>query len=189
MVELLVSILRGEHARRNKLSVPGVMLNEQVRRQGAPTMNHAILAEGLAKRFGETKALDGIDLAVRPGTVLAKGARAGSFVEIKNSRIGEGSKVPHLAYVGDATVGKDVNIGAGTITCNYDGVRKHRTVIGDGAFIGSDTMLVAPLRVGKGAVTGAGSTITRDVPAGALAVERSEQRTVRGYRERSRRRG
>lgn len=126
---------------------------------------------------------------VRPGTVLGKRARAGSFVEIKNSRIGEDSKVPHLAYVGDATVGKGVNVGAGTITCNYDGVRKHRTVIGDGAFIGSDTMLVAPVRIGRGAVTGAGSTVTKDVPAGALAVERSEQRTVRGYRERMRRRG
>jgi bifunctional UDP-N-acetylglucosamine pyrophosphorylase / glucosamine-1-phosphate N-acetyltransferase len=126
---------------------------------------------------------------IRPGTVLGKRAKAGSFVEIKNSRIGEDSKVPHLAYVGDARVGKDVNVGAGTITCNYDGVRKHRTVIGDGAFIGSDTMLVAPVRIGRGAVTGAGSTITRDVPPGALAVERSEQRTVRGYRERTRRRG
>jgi bifunctional UDP-N-acetylglucosamine pyrophosphorylase / glucosamine-1-phosphate N-acetyltransferase len=142
----------------------------------------------LGARIGEGAAV-GPYSHIRPGTVLAKGARAGSFVEIKNSRIGEGSKVPHLAYVGDATVGKDVNVGAGTITCNYDGVRKHRTRIGDGAFIGSDTMLVAPVRVGKGAVTGAGSTITRDVPPGALAVERSEQRTVRGYRERVRRRG
>jgi bifunctional UDP-N-acetylglucosamine pyrophosphorylase / glucosamine-1-phosphate N-acetyltransferase len=121
---------------------------------------------------------------LRPGTVLGKRAKAGSFVEIKKSRIGDGSKVPHLAYVGDAEIGRDVNVGAGTITCNYDGVKKHRTVIGDGAFIGSDTMLVAPVKIGRGAVTGAGSTITRDVPPGALAVERAEQRTVRGYRER-----
>ncbi|HEX9824767.1 MAG TPA: bifunctional UDP-N-acetylglucosamine diphosphorylase/glucosamine-1-phosphate N-acetyltransferase GlmU [Actinomycetota bacterium] len=122
--------------------------------------------------------------SIRPGTVLGRGAKAGSFVEIKASRIGEGSKVPHLSYVGDATIGRYVNVGAGTITCNFDGVRKHRTVIGDGAFIGSDTMLVAPVRVGRGAVTGAGSTITRNVPPGALAVERAEQRTVKGYAKR-----
>jgi bifunctional UDP-N-acetylglucosamine pyrophosphorylase/glucosamine-1-phosphate N-acetyltransferase len=121
---------------------------------------------------------------LRPGTVLAADTKAGSFVEIKNSRIGEGSKVPHLAYVGDATIGRNVNIGAGTITVNYDGYGKHRTAIGDDVRIGSDTMLVAPVRIGKGAVTGAGSVITKDVPAGALAVERGEQRVVRGYRER-----
>lgn len=121
---------------------------------------------------------------LRPGTVLGARTKAGSFVEIKASRIGEGTKVPHLAYVGDATIGKNTNIGAGTITVNYDGYEKHRTVIGDDVRIGSDTMLVAPVRVGKGAVTGAGSVITRDVPAGALAVERAEQRSVKGYRER-----
>jgi bifunctional UDP-N-acetylglucosamine pyrophosphorylase/glucosamine-1-phosphate N-acetyltransferase len=128
---------------------------------------------------------------LRPGTVLGRGTKAGSFVEIKASKIGDGSKVPHLAYVGDATIGKGVNVGAGTITCNFDGYEKHRTVIGDGAFIGSDTMLVAPVRIGRNAVTGAGSTITRDVPDGELAVERSEQRNVRGYAERraKRRRG
>jgi bifunctional UDP-N-acetylglucosamine pyrophosphorylase / glucosamine-1-phosphate N-acetyltransferase len=121
---------------------------------------------------------------LRQGTVLGARTKAGSFVEIKGSRIGEGSKVPHLSYVGDAVVGKDVNIGAGTVTVNYDGYEKHRTVIGDDVRIGSDTMLVAPVRVGKGAVTGAGSVITKDVPAGALAVERTEQRVVPGYRER-----
>jgi bifunctional UDP-N-acetylglucosamine pyrophosphorylase/glucosamine-1-phosphate N-acetyltransferase len=126
--------------------------------------------------------------SLRPGTVLGKGAKAGTFVEIKASTIGDGSKVPHLAYVGDAEIGRDVNVGAGTITCNYDGYEKHRTLIGDGAFIGSDTMLVAPVRIGRGAVTGAGSTITRDVPDGALAVERAEQRNAEGYAERRRRR-
>jgi bifunctional UDP-N-acetylglucosamine pyrophosphorylase/glucosamine-1-phosphate N-acetyltransferase len=121
---------------------------------------------------------------VRPGTVLKEGAKAGSFVEIKASEVGTGSKVPHLSYVGDARIGKGTNIGAGTVTVNYDGYRKHRTVIDDDVRIGSDTMLVAPVRVGKGAVTGAGSTITKDVPAGSLAVERSEQRVVKGYRKR-----
>lgn len=121
---------------------------------------------------------------LRPGTVMEDGSRAGAFVEIKGSRIGKGSKVPHLAYIGDATLGRDVNIGAGTVTVNYDGYVKHRTVIGDGARVGSDTMLVAPVKIGKGAVTGAGSTISKDVPPGALAVERGEQRQVKGYRKR-----
>lgn len=121
---------------------------------------------------------------LRQGTVLAEGSKAGSFVEIKGSKIGVGSKVPHLSYVGDATVGKGANLGAGTVTVNYDGYAKHHTEIGDGARIGSDTMLVAPVKVGKGAVTGAGSVVTKDVPAGALAVERAEQKNVKGYRKR-----
>jgi bifunctional UDP-N-acetylglucosamine pyrophosphorylase/glucosamine-1-phosphate N-acetyltransferase len=121
---------------------------------------------------------------VRPGTVLRANAKAGAFVEIKASEVGEGAKVPHLTYVGDAKIGRRANVGAGTVTVNYDGYTKHRTIVGDDARVGSDTMLVAPVKVGKGAVTGAGSVITTDVPAGALAVERSEQRTVRGYRRR-----
>lgn len=118
---------------------------------------------------------------LRPGTVLEARARAGTSVEIKNSVVGEGSKVPHLSYIGDATIGKGVNVGAGTITCNYDGAKKHRTVIGDGAFIGSDTMLVAPVTIGGGAITGAGSAIAKDVPAGALGIERCEQKNVDGW--------
>jgi len=123
---------------------------------------------------------------LRPGAVLEAGSKAGTNVEIKNSVVGEGSKVPHLSYIGDATIGTGVNIGAGTITCNYDGVRKHRTVIEDDVFIGSDTMLVAPVRIGKGAITGAGSAISRDVPAGALGIERTEQRSIEGFVERRR---
>jgi len=121
---------------------------------------------------------------LRPGTVLESGARAGSFVEVKNSTIGEGSKVPHLSYMGDATIGAGVNVGAGSITCNYDGWEKRRTVIGDGAFIGSDTMLVAPVEIGEGAATGAGSAITKDVPPGALGIGRAEQRNVEGWSDR-----
>ncbi len=121
---------------------------------------------------------------LRPGTVLADGSNVGSYVEVKGSRIGPGSKVPHLSYVGDAEIGRGVNVGAGSVTVNYDGYGKNRTVIGDGARIGSDTMLVAPVKIGKGAVTGAGSVITKDVPAGALAVERSEQHVLKGYRKR-----
>lgn len=122
--------------------------------------------------------------SLREGTRLGEGAKAGTFVEMKNAVVGPHSKVPHLAYVGDATIGRDVNVGAGTITCNYDGKAKHHTVIGDGAFIGSDTMLIAPVTVGARAVTGAASAISRDVPAGALAVERSEQRHIAGYGDR-----
>ncbi len=121
---------------------------------------------------------------IRPGTVMAAGAKAGASVEIKNSRIGEGSKVPHLSYIGDADIGKNVNVGAGTITCNYDGERKHATTIGDGAFIGSDTMLVAPVEIGEGAVTGAGSAIAKDVPPLSLGIERCEQRNIEGWAER-----
>jgi bifunctional UDP-N-acetylglucosamine pyrophosphorylase/glucosamine-1-phosphate N-acetyltransferase len=125
--------------------------------------------------------------SLRPGTILEEGSKAGTFVEIKASRVGKRSKVPHLSYVGDAEVGADVNIGAGSVTVNYDGWDKHRTVIGDEAKVGSDTMLVAPVKVGKRAMTGAGSVITKDVPAGALGVERSEQRNVKGYRDRKER--
>jgi len=121
---------------------------------------------------------------LRPGCEFADGAAAGAFTDLKKAKVGRGSKVPHLAYVGDAVLGEDVNIGAGTITVNYDGYGKHMTVVEDGARVGSDTMLVAPVRVGTDANTGAGSVITKDVPAGALAVERGEQRNVPGYRKR-----
>jgi bifunctional UDP-N-acetylglucosamine pyrophosphorylase / glucosamine-1-phosphate N-acetyltransferase len=107
---------------------------------------------------------------------------------MKNSTVGEGSKVPHLSYVGDTEIGRGANIGAATVTVNYDGFDKHRTVIGDRAKIGSDTMLVAPVQIGDDAYTGAGSVITSDVPDGALAVERTEQRIIEGYAERRRQR-
>ncbi|WP_124948437.1 bifunctional UDP-N-acetylglucosamine diphosphorylase/glucosamine-1-phosphate N-acetyltransferase GlmU [Sulfuriferula thiophila] len=118
---------------------------------------------------------------LRPGTILAADVHVGNFVEIKNSQVDNGSKINHLSYVGDSTVGKLVNIGAGTITCNYDGANKHRTVIEDNAFIGSDTQLVAPVTIGKGATIGAGSTITRDAPAGELTLSRSKQLTISGW--------
>jgi bifunctional UDP-N-acetylglucosamine pyrophosphorylase/glucosamine-1-phosphate N-acetyltransferase len=121
---------------------------------------------------------------LRPGANLEQGAKAGTFVEIKNSRIGEGAKVPHLAYIGDAEVGAGSNLGAGSITANYDGFRKHRTVIGRNARIGVDTMLIAPVEVGDGAYTGAGAVIKGDVPEGALAVSENEQRNIEGYAER-----
>jgi bifunctional UDP-N-acetylglucosamine pyrophosphorylase/glucosamine-1-phosphate N-acetyltransferase len=125
---------------------------------------------------------------IRPGTRLAERTKVGNFVELKKAHVGAGAKVNHLSYVGDAEVGSGANIGAGTITCNYDGFGKYRTVIGPGAFIGSNTALVAPVTVGDGAVVGAGSVITRDVEADSLALERSEQKGIAGWARRFRER-
>jgi len=118
---------------------------------------------------------------IRPGTELAEQVKVGNFVEIKNSHVGDGSKINHLSYIGDTTIGSKVNVGAGTITCNYDGAAKHRTVIGDNAFIGSGVMLVAPIEVGAGATIGAGSTLSRDAPGGELSLARTGQTTVEGW--------
>ncbi|WP_341936897.1 bifunctional UDP-N-acetylglucosamine diphosphorylase/glucosamine-1-phosphate N-acetyltransferase GlmU [Marinimicrobium sp. C2-29] len=118
---------------------------------------------------------------LRPGTQLAEGAKIGNFVETKKASIGAGSKVNHLSYIGDTTMGAGVNIGAGTITCNYDGVNKFRTDIGDGVFVGSNTALVAPVKLGKEATVGAGSVITRDIPDAELAVARGKQRNIQGW--------
>lgn len=125
---------------------------------------------------------------LRPGTILAKNVRVGNYVEIKKAVMGEGSKANHLTYLGDAEIGSGVNIGAGTITCNYDGWKKHKTIIGDGVFVGSDTQLVAPVKIGDGAMIAAGSTVTKDVPPGALAISRVEQRNMEGWVEKRRKR-
>ena len=118
---------------------------------------------------------------LRPGTHMLAGSKAGTHVEIKKSTIGEGSKVPHLSYIGDTTMGSGVNVGAGSITCNYDGVHKHKTVIGKDAFIGSDTMMVAPAQIGDGALVAAGSVITEPVPADALGLGRARQVNIEGW--------
>jgi len=131
---------------------------------------------------------DGVDIGpfnrLRTGSVVARGARIGSYAEIKNSLVGPGSDVHHFSYLGDAVLGKGVNIGAGTVTANYDGLRKNQTVIGDGVFIGSDSILVAPVSVGDGAYTAAGSVITKDVESGSLAIERADQRELPGWSRR-----
>ncbi len=149
------------------------------------------LGEGVAVPHSylvECDVLDGCSVGpfayLRPGARLEQGAKAGTFVEVKNSRIGEGAKVPHLAFVGDAEIGAGSNLGAGTITANYDGFRKHRTVIGRDVRIGVDTMLIAPVQVGDAAYTGAGAVIKEDVPEGALAVSENDQRNIEGYAER-----
>jgi bifunctional UDP-N-acetylglucosamine pyrophosphorylase/glucosamine-1-phosphate N-acetyltransferase len=118
---------------------------------------------------------------LRPASDVGTDAHVGNFVELKKTTLGRGSKANHLAYLGDATIGEKVNVGAGTITCNYDGVAKHPTVIEDGAFIGSDTQLVAPVRVGRGAYVAAGSSITEDVPPEALAIARGKQVNKEGW--------
>jgi bifunctional UDP-N-acetylglucosamine pyrophosphorylase/glucosamine-1-phosphate N-acetyltransferase len=125
---------------------------------------------------------------LRPGTILREGSKAGTFVEIKNSDVGAGSKVPHLSYIGDADIGEGTNLGASTITANYDGYRKHRTTIGDGVKTSVDTTFIAPVSIGDGAYTGAGSVIGEDVPPGALGIARARQENVEGYDERRRQR-
>ena len=125
-----------------------------------------------------TEALIGPYSRLRPGAEIATGAHIGNFVEVKKSRIGAGSKVNHLSYIGDTELGTGVNIGAGTITCNYDGANKHKTIIGDDVFIGSDTQLVAPVTVGEGALIGAGTTVTEDIPPRALTTSRAPQKNV-----------
>jgi bifunctional UDP-N-acetylglucosamine pyrophosphorylase/glucosamine-1-phosphate N-acetyltransferase len=152
------------------------------------TLINCAVAQGAeVKETYATSALIGENASVgpftflRPGTKLGAGSRAGAFVEMKNAAVGDGSKVPHLSYVGDATIGEGTNIGAATIFVNFDGVNKHHTVIGDHVRIGSDNMLVAPITIGDGAYTAAGSVITEDVPAGAMGVGRAKQRNVLGW--------
>jgi bifunctional UDP-N-acetylglucosamine pyrophosphorylase/glucosamine-1-phosphate N-acetyltransferase len=163
---------------------------------------HVVFGPGVAVADGATihafshiegaligaKASIGPFARIRPGTRLAERTKVGNFVELKKAEVGEGAKVNHLSYVGDAQVGARANIGAGTITCNYDGFGKYGTVIGAGAFIGSNTALVAPVSVGEGAIVGAGSVITRDVEADSLAVERGEQKSIAGWARRFRER-
>ncbi len=143
------------------------------------TVRHSYLVDCLLE--------DGVSVGpfgyLRPGAILRRGSKVGTFVEVKNSDIGAGSKVPHLSYIGDADVGEGSNLGAATITANYDGRAKHRTTVGSGVRTGVDTTLVAPVALGDGAYTGAGSVITEDVPPGALGIARERQRNLEGYAE------
>jgi bifunctional UDP-N-acetylglucosamine pyrophosphorylase / glucosamine-1-phosphate N-acetyltransferase len=146
---------------------------------------HVIRSHGEGVTVG-ARASIGPFAYLRPGTELAERSKVGAFVEVKNSQVGVGTKIPHLSYVGDATIGEETNIGAATVVVNYDGANKHRTVIGSRAFVGCDTMLVAPVTVGDGAYTAAGSVITEDVPPGALGITRAQQRNVEGWVQRRR---
>jgi bifunctional UDP-N-acetylglucosamine pyrophosphorylase/glucosamine-1-phosphate N-acetyltransferase len=149
---------------------------------GARILDHCLLRECIV---GEEASV-GPFSHVRPETRIGARARVGNFVELKKTRLGDGSKASHLSYLGDASIGPGVNIGAGTITCNYDGVRKHPTRIEAGAFVGSDAVLVAPVTVGEGAYVGAGSTVTEDVPRDALALGRARQVVKPGWAARRR---
>jgi bifunctional UDP-N-acetylglucosamine pyrophosphorylase/glucosamine-1-phosphate N-acetyltransferase len=149
---------------------------------GAQVLDHCVLLEARV----DARATIGPFAHLRPGTTVGEGARVGNFVELKKTQLGAGAKAPHLSYLGDAVVGPRANIGAGTITCNYDGHAKHPTQIGEGAFVGSDTTLVAPLSVGAGSYVGAGSTITKDVPEDALALSRAPQLVKPGWAKRRR---
>jgi bifunctional UDP-N-acetylglucosamine pyrophosphorylase/glucosamine-1-phosphate N-acetyltransferase len=161
----------------NVFFAPGVEIGDRVRIRAFSHLEGCRIAEG---------AIVGPFARLRPGADLGRDVHVGNFVEVKNTTIEAGAKANHLTYLGDARVGAGANIGAGTITCNYDGFGKYHTDIGAGAFIGSNTALVAPVSVGDDAIVGAGSTIGRDVPAGALAVTRSEQQQVAGGAERFR---
>jgi len=158
----------------------GSRLVDTVVEDGAIVRNHCVLQQSTVA----SAAVIGPFSHLRPQSAVGYGAHVGNFVELKKTSLGAGSKANHLAYLGDATVGAGVNVGAGTITCNYDGVNKHQTVIEDGAFIGSDSQLVAPVTIGAGAYVAAGSSIVHDVPAGALAVARSRQENKLGWRRR-----
>ena len=153
---------------------PGCVIRDAKIAAGADIKAHSVIEGAEIGSFAQI----GPFARLRPGTRLADHTKVGNFVETKKAVVGEGSKINHLSYVGDASLGRNVNVGAGTITCNYDGVNKHQTVLGDGVFVGSNTSLVAPVTVAEGATIGAGSTITRDVADRELAVARGRQRNI-----------
>ncbi|MFT6943493.1 MAG: bifunctional UDP-N-acetylglucosamine pyrophosphorylase/glucosamine-1-phosphate N-acetyltransferase [Yoonia sp.] len=163
---------------RDTVIEPNVVFGPDVTIESATTIRAFSHLEGCHVSRGSVV---GPYARLRPGAELAENVKVGNFVEIKNAQIAAGAKVNHLSYIGDATIGARSNIGAGTITCNYDGVFKHHTTIGDDVFIGSNTMLVAPVTVGNAAMTGSGSVVTRDVPAGDLAVARAKQENKAGF--------
>jgi len=178
-----------------RIDVGCVFEGEVYLQQGAQVGPYCVIRNSEIGRNSQIKAFSHIELAklgsnnqigpyarIRPGSVTAEGVHIGNFVEIKNTEMGSSSKANHLAYVGDAKVGSDVNIGAGVITCNYDGANKHRTIIEDGAFIGSDSQLVAPVTIGKGATIAAGTTVVSDAPVGQLTLSRAPQRSIAGWK-------
>ncbi|MCK4738445.1 MAG: bifunctional UDP-N-acetylglucosamine diphosphorylase/glucosamine-1-phosphate N-acetyltransferase GlmU [Deltaproteobacteria bacterium] len=158
----------------------GVKITNSTIGSGVIIKSHSVIEDAVIGAGSEV----GPFARIRPGTVLSASSRIGNFVEVKNSKVGKGTKINHLSYVGDALIGEDVNIGAGVITCNYDGVNKHRTIIKDNVFIGSDSQLVAPVTIGKGAYIGSGSTITKDVLSSSLALTRAEQKNIKDWAKR-----
>jgi bifunctional UDP-N-acetylglucosamine pyrophosphorylase/glucosamine-1-phosphate N-acetyltransferase len=172
------AFLRGKtRVGRNCIIENGVVLTDAVIADNVHVKSYSVIEESQI----EEGATVGPFARVRPGSKVGRSARVGNFVELKKCTMKRGAKASHLTYLGDAIVGEGANIGCGTITCNYDGVHKHLTVIGDGAFVGSDTQFIAPVSIGKGSVIGAGSTITKDVPAHALSLSRTDQKIVSGW--------
>jgi bifunctional UDP-N-acetylglucosamine pyrophosphorylase/glucosamine-1-phosphate N-acetyltransferase len=161
----------------------GSVLNDAILGDGVIVEPHTVITESRL----EDGVMAGPFARLRPGSHLKKGAKVGNFVEMKKSVIGEGSKIPHLSYIGDTKMGSHSNIGAGTITCNYDGVHKYPTTIGNRVFVGSDSVLVAPVKIGDGAYVAAGSAITENVPPNALGIARSRQSTKPGWAAKKRR--
>ncbi|HEX9860237.1 MAG TPA: bifunctional UDP-N-acetylglucosamine diphosphorylase/glucosamine-1-phosphate N-acetyltransferase GlmU [Nitrospirota bacterium] len=157
--------------------MPGNVITDSTVKDGSTILGYSVISRACVDEYASV----GPFAHIRPGSRLEAGAKAGNFVELKKALLGAGSKASHLSYLGDAIIGRDVNIGAGTITCNYDGVNKHQTVIGDGVFVGSDTQFIAPVRVGRGALIAAGTTVTRDVPEDALAISRTKQSVTLGW--------
>jgi bifunctional UDP-N-acetylglucosamine pyrophosphorylase/glucosamine-1-phosphate N-acetyltransferase len=155
----------------------GVRIIDSTIDDGAVINNYCVISESHVASGARV----GPFAHIRPQSEIGENAHVGNFTELKKTTLGKGSKANHLSYLGDALIGEKVNVGAGTITCNYDGTSKHQTVIEDGAFIGSDTQLVAPVRVGKGAYVAAGSSIVEDVPAGALGIARGKQINKEGW--------
>jgi bifunctional UDP-N-acetylglucosamine pyrophosphorylase/glucosamine-1-phosphate N-acetyltransferase len=162
---------------RNCTIYPNVRISESIIEDGVVIKDSTLIERSAVKKMASV----GPFAHIRPGCEIGVNAKIGNFVEVKKSIVGPGTKASHLSYLGDARIGRDVNIGAGTITCNYDGNKKHVTIIEDGVFIGSDSQLVAPVKVGKNAYIGAGSTITKDVPSKALALSRREQVTIEDW--------
>lgn len=156
---------------------PNVRIKDSSIKDNAIIKDSSVIENSVVRRGAQV----GPFAHIRPGSVIGAGVKIGNFVEVKKSSIGDRTKAAHLSYIGDSVVGKDVNIGAGAITCNYDGREKHKTVIEDSVFIGSDSQLVAPVRIGRGAYVGAGSTITRDVPSMSLATSRTKQQNIEGW--------
>lgn len=156
---------------------PNVRITDSIINNNAIIMDSSVIENSVVSRYAQV----GPFAHIRPGSVIGPRVKIGNFVEVKKSSIGDRTKASHLSYIGDSVVGKDVNIGAGTITCNYDGKEKHKTVIEDGVFIGSDSQLVAPVCIGRGAYIGAGSTITKDVPSMSLATSRTKQHNIEGW--------
>ena len=172
-------VIEGEVRLGNGVAIgPNCVVRDAELGDGVAVFSHCVIDNAIVGRGGKI----GPFARIRPGTSLGEETQIGNFVEVKQSTIKAGSKVNHLAYIGDSEVGAGVNIGAGTITCNYDGAAKHKTLIGDDVFIGSNTELVAPVTISDGATIGAGATITKDVEAGALALSKREQKTIKNWR-------